>query len=359
MSLIHRTEFSVGTVDAVVRFKHGRRGKVRIVIRRRSLTHRLMKVLVCVALAAAGCSDATAPTDPDLTTLRVAMFPAGNTLPVHTALTRGIFERNGLHVELTEGTDLSLFMAALAKGQYDIAMTVPTLVLIGAEKHLDIQIVAGLQRQTHERPNAVWITKDPSITSLAQLAGKTIAVPSLTGIIADALNYLLQRNGIDRDDVKLVQTPFPTMGDQLQAGRVDAAVATIPFNSAIAARGFRLHDDVIVQAVSDASGGTVDSAITSVWSAQRTFTAAHSATVAAWRKSLSEAIDYLDANESEARAEMQSWLKMPAAVLERAALPDWTVEMTPQDLAPYVTISKDVGSTLTNPDVNSLVWQGP
>jgi NitT/TauT family transport system substrate-binding protein len=321
---------------------------------------RLLTVLACVALVVAGCGDnMAAPTGQTVTPVRVALVPGGSTLPAHVAMTKGMCERNGLRIELTEGTDLPVFMAALAKDQYDIVMSVPTLALIGAEKHLDLQIVAGLQRQSRERPNAVWITKDPSIETLAQLKGKTIAVPSLTGIIADALVYLLKRNGVQRSDVKLVQTPFPTMGDQLHAGNVDAAVATIPFYTAIAARGFRVHDDVIVEAVQDASGGTVDTAITSVWSASRTFAREHPEMIAAWRKSLTEATDFLDANESEARGLMGSWLKIPEKVIEGAPLPDWTVEITPQALTPYVTISKAVGSIRTDPDVNSLVWQGP
>ena len=66
-------------------------------------------------------------------------------------------------------------------------------------------------------------------------------------------------------------------------------------------------------------------------------------------------VDY----EGEARALMQSWLKIPAQVISRSPLPDWTVGITPQDLAPYITISKAVGSTNTDPDLNALVWQGP
>ena len=270
-----------------------------------------------------------------------------------------MFERNGLRIELTEGQDLPVFMAALAKGQYDIAQGVPTLVLIGAEKGLDLQVVSSMQRSSRERPNGVWITKDPSIDSVAQLEGKTIGVPSLTGILTDSMVYLLQRSGVERNEVKFVATPFPTMGDQLEAGRVDAVVATIPFSSAIAARGFRLHDDVIVEAVRGASGGAVETAMTSVWDTSRTFAQEHSETIVAWRKTLTEAIAFLNSNESEARAMMQEWLKIPAEVAQRAPLPDWAVEITPQELAPYITISKAVGSTTTDPDVNSLVWQGP
>ena len=319
----------------------------------------LANVLACLALVVAGCATDTASQSSEQpTTLRVGIFPAGSTLPAHAALAKGIFERNGLRVEFTEGTDLPVFIAALAKGQYDIVMSVPTLVMIGVEKGVELQIISSLQRSSSQRPNAVWISKDPTVESLEQLKGKTIAVPSLTGIIIDATRYLLSRNGVARDDVKFVQTPFPTMGDQLAAGRVDAVVASIPFNDAIAARGFRIHDDVVVDAVRDASGGTVESAMTSVWTASRTFGREHAETVSAWRKSLSAAIEFLDANPAEARQMMQDWLKIPARVLDPAPLPNWDVAITPQELAPYITISKAVGSTHTDPDVNALVWQG-
>jgi len=313
----------------------------------------------CLVAVLAGCGDDDSHlAEQNTAHIRVALFPGGSTLPAHTAIVEGMCSRNGLQVELTEGTDLPLFMAALAKGQYDIAMSVPTLALVGAEKRLDLKIVAGLQRQSAERPNAVWLTRDPAVTTLGQLKGKTIAVPSLTGVVTDALTYLLEREGVFRNDVKLVQTPFPTMGDQLQAGHVDAAVATIPFYTAIAARGFTAHTDVIVEAVKAASAGTVDTAITSVWITTGDFARRHPESIAAWRKSLDEAITKLNANASDARALTESWLHIPNAVIARSPLPDWSVDISPEDLAPYIAIAKAVGSIHSEPDVNALVWRG-
>lgn len=319
-------------------------------------------IAISLLITTAGCAhdgDIADSNGSQLIPLRVALFPAGNTLPVEAAMTRGIFERHGLNVTITEGQDLPLFMAAQSRGQYDIAMSVPTLVLVGAQRGLDLQIVSSTAQQTAEHPNAVWITKDASIRSLAELRGKTIAVPSLTGIITDSVIYLLRRNRLTRKDVHLVQTPFPAMGDQLQSGRVDAVVATLPFSAAIAARGFVVHDDVIVDAVRDASGGAVDEAITTVWTASRSFADQHPDAVAAWRASLREAIDSLRADAAGARALMAEWLKMPAAILDSAPLPDWTVDITARQLKPYVAIARDVGSIDFDPDVNSLVRQGP
>jgi NitT/TauT family transport system substrate-binding protein len=171
--------------------------------------------------------------------------------------------------------------------------------------------------------------------------------------------YLLQRNGVNRDDVNLLQVPFPVMGDQLKAGRVDAVIAPIPFGSALAARGFRVHEDVVVEAVRDASRGQIDTGMTVLFASTSTFARNHPDTIRAWRESLDEAIDFLTTNQGEARAMLQSWLKMPPEVVQRAPLPGWTTAITPDDLRPYVTISKAVGTIKGDPDVDSLVWQAP
>lgn len=319
---------------------------------------RLAAVLMCLLLVTACGSDHGAAGGDQLTRIRIALYPSASTLPVRAAVTHGMFEGNGLRVDVTEGQDLPLFMASMAKGQYDIAMSGPTLVLIGAEKGLDLQIVSSLQQSSLDRPNAVWITRDPSITTVAQLKSKTVAVPSLTGIIIDSLVYLLMRDGVPREEVKFVQAPFAAMGDQLAAGKVDAAVASIPFSAAILSRGFHAHNDVIVEAVEAASGGTVDTAMTSVWAASGPFARTHPDAIRAFRRSLSAAIDFLDANETEARAMMRDWLKMPAPIVERSTLPEWGADVTVQQMTPYVTIAKAVGSVRGDPDIAALVWQG-
>jgi ABC-type nitrate/sulfonate/bicarbonate transport system substrate-binding protein len=280
-------------------------------------------------------------------------------LPVHAALTRGIFERHGLDVVVTEGQDLPLFMAAQVKGRYDIAMSTPTLVLVAAEKGLGLQVVSSTAQQTAQRPNAVWITPDSSIQALADLRGRTLAVPSLTGIITDAVVYLLQRNGLQRNDVRLIQTPFPAMGDQLEAGHVDAAVATLPYSTAIVARGFVAHEDVIVEAVDVASRGAVDEAITTVWTVPRQFAVDHPDTMTAWRDALREAVAALESDENAARALMAEWLGIPSDILDKSPLPDWTVDITARQLEPYVAIARQVGSIESDPDMATLVWQGP
>ena len=95
-------------------------------------------------------------------------------LPFEVAERNGIFARNGLHVVPTEGKDLTVFTTAIAQGRYEVAMTVPTMALAAAEKGLDVQIVAGLQRSSQANSQPRVGHRDPAIASVEQLrAGRS------------------------------------------------------------------------------------------------------------------------------------------------------------------------------------------
>jgi ABC-type nitrate/sulfonate/bicarbonate transport system substrate-binding protein len=214
-----------------------------------------------------------------------------------------------------------------------------------------------MQRSTPDSPNGALFTKDQSLDTFARLKGRKIAVPALTGTIPDSLKYLLLAEGVRPDEVEFVQTPFPAMGDQLAAGRVDAVVAGIPFSSALLDRGFHRQSEVVAAAVRKASDGKVTSGMTALFAATSAYTREHPGVVRAWRRSLEEAVSYLDSHDAEARKYLETWLAMPPAVAQRSPLPEWTIDITPEDLRPYVTISRAVGTIDTEPDVRELVWQ--
>ncbi|MFI6094968.1 ABC transporter substrate-binding protein [Lentzea sp. NPDC051213] len=312
-------------------------------------------LLLTGAVAACG---ADAPSSPDgVTVVRVAMIPLGSTLPVHVADKQGIFARHGLRIERTEAQEPTTFAPALTAGRYDIVFSLPTIVLVAADKGLDVQVVNRMQRSTPGSPNGALFTKDRSLDSFAALRGKKIAVPALTGTVPDCLKYLLLDEGVGLHEVELVQTPFPAMGDQLAAGRVDAVVAGIPYSSALLDRGFHAQSELVATAVRKASDGKVTSGMTALFAATAAYTRDHPDVVRAWRRSLQEAVDYLNGHDAEARKYLETWLAMPPAVAQGSPLPDWTIDITPEDLRPYVTIARRVGTIDTEPDVGKLVWQ--
>jgi NitT/TauT family transport system substrate-binding protein len=318
----------------------------------------LRRVCAVLVLLVVGCSPAP-PAKTDLIEVRVALAPLYSTLPVRLAQQDGTFGRHGLQVEVTEGTDVTAFAAGLQQGRYDVVTSVPAAVIAATARGMDIVVVSRLQRSMADQPGTVWITRDPGIHSLDLLRGRTVAVPALAGQISDSLIYLLQRRGIGRDEVRFVQLPFAAMGDQLRAGRVDVAVAGDPYKTAMAAEGARLHEDVVLEAVRDASGGTVDDAMTALLASSGRFTAARPDAVRAFRASLAEAIAYLDTHEAEERRLLAEWLGTPQTT-QRSGDSVRVLDIAPEDLRPYVTIARTVGTIDRDLDVRDLVWQdGP
>jgi len=292
-----------------------------------------------------------------VTKVRAAFTPGFGTLPMEIARQKGYFKANGLEVEFTEGLDLPAWTAALDK-QFDIVMNLPSGILQAASRGTPLSVISGLQITDPEHPNNVLVTDDPEIKSAADLDGKTVGVPTLTGSSAEATRYLVQEAGIDLDDVKFVQTPFDTMGDQLKAGRIDAAVSAIPFYTAQKAAGLRILDDVIVQAVETATDGASSRASTAAFISSPSYAQDNPEAVAAWRKSLQQGVDFIESNEAEARDILLAWLKLPPEVAQNAPLPGLDVDITVADIEPFAEIGKAVGSLKTVPDVNKLVYQG-
>jgi ABC-type nitrate/sulfonate/bicarbonate transport system substrate-binding protein len=210
-----------------------------------------------------------------------------------------------------------------------------------------------------EHPNNVLVVKDSSIQGPGDLAGKSVGVPTLTGASAQAVLYVAMQAGVDQDDVKLVQTPFDTQADQLNAGRIDAAVSAIPFFTAQEKAGLQIRDDVIVEAVKAATDGSQDRATTATFIATPSFANDNAEVIEAWRKSLQQAIDFIDSNEAEARKLLETWLKLPPEIAQEAPLPGLAVDIPASDIAPYAEIGETLGTLKGDvPDAESLIYKG-
>jgi len=72
---------------------------------------------------------------------------------------------------------------------------------------------------------------DSSIETVADLAGATIAVNELNNIGTITVRGVLEKAGVNPDDVKFVELPFPDMLPALDAGSIDAAWVIEPFST--------------------------------------------------------------------------------------------------------------------------------
>ena len=98
-------------------------------------------------------------------------------------------------------------------------------------------------RQRRRSTSEVQVFVGKGITSIADLKGKRIGSPTLTGNINTATKAWLAANGVNPSSVQFVQVPTPNMTDELKAGQINAAELIYPFISSAKADGLQSLGD--------------------------------------------------------------------------------------------------------------------
>lgn len=196
----------------------------------------LISAAAVLALTTAACGgngdgDGTAApagdgaADGELTELSIVVAPL-HYETAYIADREGIFEANGLDVEILQGQDPASLIAMLMSGEVQISTSSFIPLATSVQEGLPLKIVAGNGMVDPDFDNSgVMVAPDSGITDMSQLEGKTIGV---TGInTGGSLPFMqsLEDAGVALDSVTQVQIPFSGMQAALEQGTVDAAFA--------------------------------------------------------------------------------------------------------------------------------------
>ena len=300
------------------------------------------------AIAAIWLSVAALPaTAQEPAKVRAAFVPTASFLPLWVAKDEGIFAKLGLDVTLTPIQNLGLLPGAAGK-QFEIIPSTPPDFLKAVAGGIDIVAVAGLVLD--EKANTITqivVPKASGITDIKQLAGKTVAAPSIGAISNVAFLYWLKKSGVDPNSVKVVEVPYPNMGDQLKGGRVDAIQSIQPFLSKHLAEGnVSLGSHLLV---------VQDPALFVFWSAEGAWAKANGKTLAKWEQALTQARARIKADEKAARAILAKYTGLPPAIADTVPLPTYQFTIEAKQLQTWDGVLRELGQ-LTQPlDIAKLV----
>ena len=200
---------------------------------RRPLTCRVTAaVAVAVAagaLAACGSSRASiSQSAVEKTDLTVAAVPASGAAGLYIAAQDGYFSAAGLHVKIVPVASGGDVLANLVNGSVDVDQGQWTSDIAAQAAGVRLHALAagnaggpGVQE--------VAVPPGSGITTVKQLAGKTIAVNALAGLTVLLTNTMLAASGMHPSQVHYVAIPFPAMAAALAARRVDAAFLIEPY----------------------------------------------------------------------------------------------------------------------------------
>ena len=296
--------------------------------------------------AAAPTGESPAPsgaTGPLTTVTYGTVTPTANTINIDVAIDEGFFTKRGINIQIKSLSNATTVMNALGQ-DYDIATGFAPAEITASNQGLKLKIIAGGAYDSADHPGtSVVVAANSGISSLGDLAGKTVGCVGLTNAIWQGFQYDLAQQKVDASKVKGVVVPSAAQQAQLAAGQIQAAVGTQPFITQMTGAGMKDLGDPL-RAVGDKVALT-NFVATTDWAN------AHPDLVKSIREALDEANQWIVANPDKLVPILVKYTGQDEAASKAAPLPGYETTFTQDDFNQWVkvltTVVPDFKTTLT------------
>ena len=171
-------------------------------------------------------------------TLKIAVLPIIDTIPLYVADSEDLFEEVGLNIEFIPVSSAPELSQMVASGQADGMITDALTVAFFDKEEIKLQIVRYAQIPSEERAHFFILSaKDSGIASADDLKGVEIAISEGT-IIEYVNDRLLEKEGFSADEIATIAVPkIPERMALLASGEIQAAVLPDPLASIALSQG--------------------------------------------------------------------------------------------------------------------------
>ncbi|MBL6429083.1 MAG: ABC transporter substrate-binding protein [Maritimibacter sp.] len=171
--------------------------------------------------------------------VKVERSPVGQFEALFIGMEQGYFAEQNIELDIAIGASPDGAIAQLMNGDRHVAMTGAVPLTAAVANGLPIVAVVNAQDQNPIATYGLMVPADSDIQSIADLKGKKIGLPGIASPQGSALIRTLEQNGMTRDDVELVNLPFPGVLQAIEAGSVDAGLPIGLFYNLSVQKGLR------------------------------------------------------------------------------------------------------------------------
>lgn len=199
------------------------------------MNKKILKTMLVFLVLLSAC----APTAPQETiTLKIAVLPIIDTLPMYVAQQEGLFAKHNVNVEFIPVASAPERDQLLAASQADGAVNETLAVMLFNRETIQMQAVRYALRPVPGYGHFFIIASGHSgITSVDGLKGVEIGVSQGT-VIEYVTERLLQAEGFTADEIKTIAVPkIPDRMSLLASGELQAGVMPDPLASLVVAQG--------------------------------------------------------------------------------------------------------------------------
>lgn len=309
-------------------------------------------VAAALLLVAAGCgsSDDEAPAASGGTQqVKVGVIPILDVAPIYLGKQKGLFSSRGIELTMETGQGGAAIVPGVVSGQFQFGFSNVTSLLIARSRGLPLKVVAnGVASTSKDKADySGVVTRDDSIKTAADLAGKQVAVNTLKNIGDSTIRASVRKAGGDPSSVKFTELAFPDMPAALEAGRVDAVWVVEPFLSATLAQGGRLIASNYVDTAPDLT--------VAVYFTSEQLLRDNPDLAKRFTEAMNESLAYADAHPDEARQVLTTYTQIDKAVIPDLTLPKWPEEINRESVETLANLAVQDGLVTEQPDVDALL----
>jgi NitT/TauT family transport system substrate-binding protein len=326
-----------------------------------ALMQRFTRILAVAALGltgvtlgvSAGSASAAHAKRATMHNISVGVLPIADVAPLYVGMKQGFFAAQHLKVipHVLQGG--AAVASAVVGGSLEFGFGATANIVLAASHNLPVQFVANGDQAASSASSAwsgILVSASSGITSISQLAGKTIATNALEGENELALDAVLAQNGVSPSSVKIVVLGFPDMPAALASGSVDAVTEVEPFVSAIEAKGGKL--------LSPLFEGMQPSMLVAGYFANTGLIHSNPTLVKSFITAMNKSLVYAQTHPAAVRAAVLTYTQIPSTVVANMKLPVWGAAVQTTSIKTQENLMHRFGWISGVLPVSRLVWSG-
>lgn len=280
----------------------------------------LAGVLGCGSGSGSPAPGATGPEQPDITIAAIQSVTAAG---LYVAAERGYFTDAGLHVTIDSATGSSSVIPDLVAGRVQVVFgNYVSDILADSSGVADLRFLAAGNVSGPDQEEVV-VLPGSSITSPADLRGKTIGVNALNNVGTMMIQSVLRANGVPVSSVHFVDISFPEVAAALAAHRIDAAYISDPFLTAA-------REKYDVRTVFDCDQGSVVDLPISGYVTTSSWASRDPRTVAAFVSALEKGQALANTDRSAVNSALHAYVGISLSTAAKSSIGSFPVSSTVQ-----------------------------
>jgi NitT/TauT family transport system substrate-binding protein len=312
----------------------------------------LILLAVVGVLVAAGCGssdDEPGEASGGAQQVKVGIIPILDVAPIYLGKEKGFFTSRNIELTLESGQGGAAIVPGVVSGQFQFGFSNVTSLLIAQSRGLPLKVVSnGVASTGKDKADfGGVVTRDDSIKTAADLAGKQVAVNTLKNIGDSTIRASVRKAGGDPSSIKFVELAFPDMPAALQADRVDAIWVVEPFLSTSLGEGGRLVASNYVDTAPDLT--------VAVYFTSEQLTKDDPDLVKRFTEAMTESLAYAESHPDEARQVLTTYTQIDEAVIQELTLPKWPPEINRESVETLATLAVQDGLVTEQPDLAALL----